>query len=248
MAGRDPLRPVFSRRSVSAAKGDRLAAAAAVLGHAFARPALLDEALTHPSARVAGCDYERFEFLGDRVLGLVIADMLLVAYPAEDEGALAKRLAALVRREALAQVAEGLGLGQHLLLSKGEQDTGGRANPALIADAVEAVIGALYLDGGLDAAEAFIRRHWTSMMEALTTPPQDPKTQLQEWAQAAAKPLPSYTTTTVVGPPHSPTFAVEARVEGHPPVTGKGRSKRAAEQAAATVLLARVAGAKSGPR
>ncbi len=233
---------------MSAAADDRLAAAGAALGHAFSRPALLAEALTHPSAPGAGGGYERFEFLGDRVLALIVADMLLAAFPGEDEGALAKRFAALVRRESLALVAERLRLGGFVELSKGEEESGGRSNPALLADALEAMIAALYLDGGLAAAEAFVRRHWSAMMEAAETPPQDAKTRLQEWAQGAAKPLPTYTTVGVEGPPHNPTFAVEVRVAGHPPAAASGSSKRAAEQAAAAALLASVAGAKSAPR
>ncbi len=225
-----------------------------ILGHDFARPALLAEALTHPSAKThpstktGGRGYQRLEFLGDRVLGLVVADMLLAAFPAEDEGALAKRLAALVRREALAKVAQGIDLGRYLTLSKGEDEIGGRSNPALLADAMEAAIGALYLDGGLAAAEAFVRRHWTAMMETALKPPEDAKTRLQEWAQGAARPLPEYATVSVEGPPHAPTFAVEARVEGYPAATATGSSKRAAEQAAATVLLAAVTDGENARR
>ncbi len=223
------------------AKAPRQADLHPVLGHVFARPALLAEALMHPSAKVGGRGYERLEFLGDRVLGLIVADMLLAAFPAEDEGALAKRFAALVRREALARVGEELDLGRYVTISKGEEESGGRSNPTLLADATEAVLGALYLDGGLAAAGAFVRRRWTAMMETAETPPEDAKTRLQEWAQGTAKPLPDYTTVRVEGPPHSPTFAVEARVEGLPAVTATGPSKRAAEQAAAAALLSKLA-------
>ena len=233
---------------MSADTNDRLAAAAATLGHTFTRPALLAEALTHPSTQARGRGYERLEFLGDRVLGVIVADMLLAAFPAEDEGALAKRFAALVRRQALAQVAERLDLGRFVELSKGEEETGGRSSPTLLADTVEAVIAALYLDGGLAAAEAFVRRQWSGLMKAAATPPEDAKTRLQEWAQGLAKPLPSYTTVAVEGPPHSPTFEVEARVEGLAPATAKGPSKQAAEQAAAAALLAKLAGKKSARR
>ncbi|MFQ5958137.1 MAG: ribonuclease III [Alphaproteobacteria bacterium] len=226
---------------MSAAGDDHLHAAAAALDHGFTRQALLAEALTHPSAGARG-GYERLEFLGDRVLALVVADMLLAAFPDEDEGALAKRLAALVRRETLAKVAASLDFGRFLTLSKGEEETGGRANPTVLADALEAAIGALYLDGGLAPAEAFMRRHWTAPMEAAAHPPEDAKTRLQEWAQGAGRPLPEYATTGVEGPPHSPTFTVEVRVESQPPVSATGPSKRAAEQAAAAALLARVVG------
>ena len=218
----------------------RVAAAAEALDHDFADPALLAEALTHPSARSDRHSYERLEFLGDRVLGLIVADMLLDGFPAEDEGALAKRLAALVRRQALADVAARLGIGAFVAVSKGEEETGGRASPALLADALEAMIGAIYRDGGLAAADRFVRRHWTAMMEAADSPPEDAKTRLQEWAQGNARPLPCYTTVGEEGPAHGPVFEVEVRVEGHAPVTGRGRSKRAAEQAAAAALLAAV--------
>jgi len=227
---------------------------AAALGHRFLRPELLREALTHPSAsaptagKVARArpakqrGYERLEFLGDRVLGLVVADLLYNAYPQEDEGALAKRLAALARKETLARVAVAADLPTHLVLSRAEAQSGGRKNPTLLADACEAVIGALYLDGGLEAAAAFIRRYWQPLMSAEARPPQDAKTALQEWAQGAGLPLPDYRTVRTEGPPHEPLFAVELRVEGQVPVTGTGRTKRAAEQAAAKQLFERLQG------
>ena len=225
---------------MSAAEKPRLAGAAAALGHDFSNPDLLAEALIHPSARTGRRSYQRFEFLGDRVLGLIVAGMLLEAFPAEDEGALAKRLAALVRRDALAEVAEGLDVGAFVELSRGEEEGGGRANPALLADALEAMLAALYLDAGLAAAERFVRRHWTAMMAAAGAPPQDAKTRLQEWAQGAGRPLPLYTTTGEQGPAHEPEFEVEVSVEGAAPATGRGGSKRVAEQVAAEALLARV--------
>ncbi|WP_374314251.1 ribonuclease III [Dongia sp.] len=230
---------------------------APILGHVFARPDLLDTAITHPSAtgrnrtkrvrRTAKAaaeaklaDNQRLEFLGDRVLGLIVAEMLFATFAEEDEGALAKRLASLVRQEGLAQVAQGIGLGRFLVLSKGEEESGGRENPATLADACEAIIGALYLDGGIDAARIFIERYWRPMMTADLNPPQDAKTALQEWAQAAGLNLPRYRVIRSEGPPHDPVFEVEAAVEGHPARSGTGRSKRAAEQAAATQLLALV--------
>jgi len=246
---------------------------ATIVGHAFARPELLQTAITHPSAtgrsrvkrarrsskasaEVKQSDNQRLEFLGDRVLGLIVAEMLFATFPEEDEGALAKRLAALVRQDGLAQVAYGLGFGKYLVLSKGEEESGGRDNPATLADACEAIIGALYLDGGIDCARAFVERHWQPMMSAELNPPQDAKTALQEWAQAAGLNLPRYTVIRSEGPPHDPIFEVEAGVAGHPPTRGTGRSKRAAEQAAATQLLALVRplvlvqdnGAEVGPR
>jgi ribonuclease-3 len=216
---------------------------AQLLGHEFSRPALLEEALTHPSA-VKGPDtrsYDRLEFLGDRVLGLAAADLLMARFPDESEGALARRQTALIRREALVAVARDIGLGRYLIMSKGEEEAGGRKNPTILADSCEAVIGALYLDGGIGPAERFIERRWTAQMEEDLHPPQDPKTALQEWAQGAGKPLPVYRTLSRAGPAHEPVFCVEVSVEGVAPVSAQGPSKRAAEQAAAATLLERVA-------
>lgn len=252
MAAGDPVGPPVRQHHLSAAaqQVDSAALAEALkpaLGHSFADHALLLSALTHPSVgpaarrrsrHAAGGAYERLEFLGDRVLGLVVAHMLYEEFPAEDEGALAKRLAALVRRETVARVAEAIDLGPHLILSRGEAESGGRSNQALLADALEALLGALYLDGGLPVAEAFIRRNWAPLLRQDVHPPQDAKTALQEWAQGAGLPLPCYSTVASEGPPHSPTFCVEVHVQGHAPARGSGRSKRAAEQAAAEAMLA----------
>ena len=231
-----------------AAAADLAEALADTFGHRFANPELLREALTHPSASAPGKSarsrpsqrlrgYERLEFLGDRVLGLVVADLLYNTFQQENEGALAKRLAALARKDTLARVAAAAGLGGRLVLSKAEAQAGGRQNPTLLSDACEAVIGALYIDGGLPAAAGFIRRYWQPLMAAEERPPQDAKTALQEWAQAAALPLPVYRTVRTEGPPHDPLFAVEVEVQGHPAVTATGRTKRTAEQAAASQLL-----------
>lgn len=208
------------------------------LGHPFRQPAFLAEALTHPSvAGRAAHGYQRLEFLGDRVLGLVVADLLFRRYPDDDEGALSRRHAALVRADTLADVAEAIDLGAYLALSAGEASAGARGNRALLADACEAVIGALYVDGGLAAAAAFIERHWSARLAA-DEPARDAKTALQEWAQGRGLPLPDYRTLSRTGPDHAPLFTVEARVEGLTPATAEGPSKRAAEQAAAALLLA----------
>lgn len=216
-------------------------AAAQAIGHVFARPEILAQALIHRSA--AGGDvvsYERLEFLGDRVLGLTIAEMLFSRFPKEAEGALAGRHTALVRAEALARVADTIGLGRYLVMARGEEEVGGRTNGGLLADACEAVIGALYLDGGLEVAKAFINRHWEGMMEEDLTPPKDAKTALQEWAQRRALPLPKYETVAAEGPDHSPRFTICVTVEGQPPATATGASKRAAAQAAAQALLEKI--------
>ncbi len=212
-----------------------------ILGHRFARPMLLEHALTHGSiADKTQQTYERLEFLGDRVLGLIVADLLFHRFTREAEGALGKRFAALVSRSCLSEVAGNLGLGRFLRLSPGESESGGRENPSLLADACEAVIAALYLDGGLDAARRFIEPIWTPLLEASPRPPQDPKTALQEWAQGRALELPSYEVIDQSGPDHAPNFLVQVAVTGQEPETGEGKSKRMAERAAADRLLDRL--------
>lgn len=216
------------------------------LGHRFGRPELLALALRHSSTarnRDRRVDTnERLEFLGDRVLGLVVATMLYETFPDEEEGALARRHAALVRREALVRVAETIGLAEHLALAPGEADAGGRDKPTILADACEAVIAALYLDGGLAPAEAFLRRLWAPLLSEDPRPPKDAKTALQEWAQGRGLPLPHYREMERTGPHHAPVFTVEAEVRGEAPAGGSGTSKRAAEQAAAEALLHRLTG------
>ncbi len=243
MAARDPLRAAVRRHRVTggdATTETGLRALAERLDHRFAEPALLHQALTHRSAATKSSTYERLEFLGDRVLGLVVAHMLFEAFPREAEGALAKRYAVLVRRDTLAEVARRLDLGGCLLLARNEEEAGARRNASLLADACEAVIAALYLDGGLSAAEAFVRRHWRPLLNAGTAPPEDPKTALQEVMQGRGLPLPVYRTVNAAGPPHDPVFEIEVEVEGHPPARAKGRSKRGAATAAAALLLKRL--------
>ncbi|MDE0390467.1 MAG: ribonuclease III [Rhodospirillales bacterium] len=207
---------------------------------------MLALALRHPSAATQSGSNQRLEFLGDRVLGMVVAAMLYEAFPHEAEGALSQRFSALVRREALADVARSLSLGQRLAFGRGEKAAGGRDNPANLADACEAVIGALYIDGGLDAAERFIRRYWAPVMTAAPDPPRDPKTRLQEWTQSRALGLPAYRTLSSTGPAHSPVFEVEAEVAGLGKAVATGATKRAAEQDAASALLSRIADGGDG--
>ena len=212
------------------------------IGHNFANAALLHGALTHPSLagsrpRKKGVmPYERLEFLGDRVLGLVIAEWLYHKFPDANEGDMAKRHAALVNREALRAVAVEISLGHYLRLARGEDAGAARKNLATLPDAMEALIGALYLDGGLQAAAAFIHRYWQKDI-AIETAPADPKTALQEWAQGHGLPLPQYKVLDRSGPAHAPRFVIEGSVKGHPPVTAEGHSKRAAEKACAELLL-----------
>lgn len=214
-----------------------------IIGYEFADPALARTALTHRSAVEGnGKTYERLEFLGDRVLALVIADMLFDAFPREDEGALAKRLVALVRRETLADVAARLALAPLIRLSRGEEEAGGRDNPAILADVCESLIGALYRDGGMEPARAFIERYWSALMEGTAEPPKDAKTSLQEWAQGRGFDLPSYRQIERSGPDHAPQFTIEVSVDDFPPERGEGPTKRSAEQIAAERLLSRLEG------
>lgn len=211
---------------------------AAKLGYRFRDSALARTALTHRSAAAQHEEtYERLEFLGDRVLALVVADMLYETYPAEAEGALAKRLVALVRRETLADVASKIELAPLIRLSRGEEDAGGRENPAILADVCESLIGAIYRDGGIEPARAFIHDHWTEPMSATVTPPKDAKTTLQEWAQGQGMDLPEYVELSRSGPDHAPLFVIRVTVAGVPPEQGEAPTKRAAEQIAAGRLL-----------
>jgi len=208
------------------------------LDHRFRDPGLLEAALTHRSlARGRDDNYERLEFLGDRVLALVVADMLYRNFPDEPEGALSRRLAALVRSETLTEVALTLGLGDYLRVAAAEIDDA-RDNPAILANVCEAVIAAIWLDAGIDAARAFIERHWHALMSADRRPPKDAKTALQERMQGDGHPLPEYAIVEQSGPPHAPEFVVEVRVAGASPARGRGRSRRVAEQEAARAMLA----------
>jgi ribonuclease III len=219
-----------------------MADAAARLGHDFRRPALLVEALTHPS--YAGpLDNQRLEFLGDRVLGLVIAEALLEEDRAAAEGELAPRLNALVRKETCAEVAREVDLGTAVRMGRSEMLSGGRRKPALLGDAMEAVIAAVYLDGGIEAARALVLRLWGPRIAAARAQTRDAKTALQEWAQARGMPPPEYRDLARAGPDHAPVFSVEARLADGRAATGEAASKRAAQQAAAGALLALVEGA-----
>ena len=211
------------------------------IGHSFAESALLDSALTHISAlsgKSRTDSYQRLEFLGDRVLGLVVSDMLLRAYPKADEGELSKRLAELVRKETCAEVARAIDLGAVIKLGISESNAGGRRRLAILADVCEALVGAVFLGGGYPAAAGLIERLWGERMRA---PAQlrDPKTVLQEWAQARGLPTPLYREVERTGPHHDPEFRVSVVLPALVPAEGVGRSKRAAEQAAAAALLTR---------
>jgi ribonuclease III len=213
------------------------------IGYRFADASLLDSALSHISAlkgaRNRVGSYQRLEFLGDHVLGLVISDMLFRAFPRADEGELSRRLADLVRKETCAEIARVIDLGAAIRLGASEANAGARTRPAILADVCEALIGAVYLDGGFAAAEALIGRLWQVRMKTKAEPARDPKTVLQEWAQGRGLPTPAYREIARSGPDHDPQFRVAVQLPHLAPAEGSGRSKRAAEQAAAAAMMKR---------
>ena len=223
------------------AGGDKDANVEDRLGHRFNDIQLLQRALTHSSSlsvtQSPTDSYQRLEFLGDRVLALVIADMLLTKYPDADEGELAQRLNELVRRETCAAVADELRLGDAVRLAASEARSGGRKKKAILGDICEAVIAAIYLDGGMDQAYAFIDRQWRQRMVGSKSPPRDAKTTLQEWAQSQGLDLPDYQVIGRTGPDHEPQFTVRVDLDGPGAGEGTGRSRRLAEQEAARALL-----------
>lgn len=218
-----------------------LAAFANRIGHDFADPSLLIRAVTHSSMVTAHRDdNQRLEFLGDRVLGLVMSDALLKADPAASEGLLAPRYNALVRREACADVARQIDIGTVLKLGRSEMKSGGRRKEALLADAMEAVIAAVFLDAGFDAAQKMVLTLWGKRIHNVADDARDAKTALQEWAQARAEPPPAYVEIARSGPDHQPIFTIEARLSSGPSEKATAGSKRQAEQAAAAALLQKV--------
>ena len=203
---------------------------------------MLDQALTHISAltgaRNRASSYQRLEFLGDHVLGLVVSNMLFRAFAKADEGEMSRRLADLVRKEACADVARSIDLGSAIRLGASEVNAGGRDRTAILADVCEALIGAVFIDGGYPAATEVIERLWSERMRTPARPLRDSKTVLQEWAQARGLPTPAYREVERKGPHHDPEFRVAVVLPDRAPAEGMGRSKRAAEQAAAAAMLA----------
>lgn len=214
------------------------------LGYRFRDVTILELALTHPSLtrQVEGValNNQRLEFLGDAVLGACIGDMLYRHFPAEPEGALSRRYSALVSGRTLTEIAQELGLHQAMRLSLSEEESGGRAVASNLEDACEALLGALYLDGGFDAAYAFVERHFHARLSQTPEAPKDAKTALQEWAQGNGLPLPEYRVVGQAGPAHAPHFTIEVAVRGLEPGRGEAASKKKAEQLAAEQLLARM--------
>ncbi len=207
-----------------------------LLNYQFTEPALLNQALTHRSLD-GDTNNQRLEFLGDRVLGLVVAHLLYTQFPHEQEGELARRHAALVSKDTLVLVAQEIQLGNAIRMSSAEVAGGGRESVSHLEDACEALIGALYLDGGMEVAQGFVERYWRPLLLAVKEPPKDAKTALQEWAQAQGFPLPEYVELKRSGPDHAPEFTIEVRV-GERSACGTAGAKRAAEQEAAEALLA----------
>lgn len=212
------------------------------IGHAFNAPALLKLALTHASARPGSKpneDNERLEFLGDRVLGLAIAQVLSERFPNASEGELARWFNHLVRTETCAEAAQSWQLGDFILMSGGEAGSGGRRKKTILANACEAVLGAVFSDAGYDAAREIVWRTWAPYFAELKEASPDAKSVLQEWAQGRQLPLPNYIEVAREGPDHAPRFTAEVHVEGVAPERGEGANKRQAEQAAALAMLVR---------
>lgn len=209
-----------------------------VLGHAFRDLSLIEQALTHPSAASpARPDNQRLEFLGDRVLGLVMAEALLALDPKAVEGVLAPRLNAMVRKETCAEIAAEIGMGEAMRLGRSEMLSGGRRKLAILGDAMEAVIAAVYLDAGYDVARELILRLWGERVVEAEDGARDAKTALQEWAQGRGLQPPQYIELSRKGPDHAPTFVIEARLETGVAAQASAKSKRAAQQEAAAALL-----------
>jgi ribonuclease-3 len=207
-----------------------------LIGHDFKDLSLLEMALTHSST---GKDrnYERLEFLGDRVLGVSIAEFLYTRFPDEDEGDLAKRLSALVQGSFLAKIAQDIELGQYINFSDAEREAGGPQNDHILADVFEGILGALYLDAGLAPCQEWIKRLWKDDFFTMEEPPQHPKTELQERAQSKGLDLPTYKIVRQSGPDHAPVFDVRLSVEGYEPIMAQGRSRQEAEKSVAQAFL-----------
>lgn len=210
-----------------------------ILGHSFTDVALLDQALRHASTTEQRTkSNERLEFLGDRVLGIVMAETLYAQFPHEEEGELARRFAGLTSRDAVARVADTINLMAYAHTQVVDPETLARSHASVVSDTMEAVLGAVYLDGGLDIAAAFIQSQWDELINEDLSPPKDAKTGLQEWAQARALGLPTYEIVSREGPDHAPTFTIRVTVKDHGSQNGCGTSRRTAEQDAASTLLA----------
>ncbi|EXJ14705.1 ribonuclease III [Imhoffiella purpurea] len=214
---------------------------AQLLGHLFDRGGLLEQALTHRSA--GPVNNERLEFLGDALIGFVIAEALCLRFPQADEGTLSRLRASLVKRDSLARLARGLKLGDYLRLGAGELRTGGHARDSILADALEAVFGAVYIDAGFEKARTVVLNLFANRLEQTDAAHagKDPKTRLQEWLQSRKRPLPEYLVLSIGGDQHDQTFTVSCLLNDVDVSTrGEGTSRRRAEQAAAQAMLERI--------
>jgi len=210
------------------------------IGVKFSDVSLLRQALTHVSACARrGDSYQRLEFLGDRVLGLAVAELLFEAFPDANEGELSRRLAELVRRETCAEVASEWGVAPFIILGGGEAQSGGAQKAAILGDICESILGAVFLDAGFAAAQRLVRESFATRLDQAGASQRDPKSALQEWAQGRGLAAPAYRLDGQSGPDHAPRFVISATVDGFAPAQGEGSSKRHAEQAAAEAFLAR---------
>jgi ribonuclease-3 len=219
------------------------------LEYIFDNKKLLEEALAHPSiTRINEDDsffnYERLEFLGDSVLGLIIAELLIKKYKNEKEGALAKRQSGLIKGEAVANIARELNLGKYIKMTAGEESMGGRNNDSNLENSLEAIIGAIYLDGGLEPSRKFIVNHWANLVDDMKEPPKDPKTSLQELLQSRKLPIPEYIVVDASGPSHYPVFTIRLEVAGYESVCASGKSKKKAEKKVAKMMLEQIENVK----
>lgn len=209
------------------------------IGHRFTDPVLLTRALTHGSTQKHKGDYQRLEFLGDRILGLVIAEYLFRNFPNLSEGELTPIHSGLVRAEACAAAGDTIGLSEIVIVGAGEKAKGVNLNRTVLGDVMEALVAAVYLDGGMEAARDFVLRTWAELLTNPQAIVKDAKTFLQEWALARAYPIPNYRILSREGPEHEPVFVVSVEVKDHPSAEGSAKSKRAAEQEAAGLFLKR---------
>ncbi len=237
MGERGAVRPHRGRLLSEARPGDeaRRGWIAGLIGHAPGRPELCIQALTHGSA--SADHYERLEFLGDRILGLVIGEWLYELYPDEPEGKLSNRFNQIVSGEVCAEIARGIGIQPHMILGKQARDDGAIESVNVLGDMMEALLGALYLDSGLDATRALIRRLWQDRAAGIDHAPKHPKSALQEWAAAHKRKAPDYQMIDRSGPPHNPRFTVRVEIRNVGEATATGASKQEAETAAARALM-----------
>ncbi len=240
VALRDPLEPLLQPDlTLTRLSPPRLEELSSRIGYRFSDEALLVEALTHGSTQKHKGDYQRLEFLGDRVLGLIISEHLYRAHPSHTEGELTAMHSSLVRSEACAAAGDTIGLSDLVIIGTGERAKGMNLNRSLLGDVMEALVAAVYLDGGLEAARAFVLTAWDELLKRPSGAVKDAKTFLQEWALARALPIPSYKIMSREGPEHEPVFVVSVEVKGKPPAEGTAKSKRGAEMNAADQFLKR---------